>query len=1137
MSGSTTLDDWVVPPAAPAAVDDWVVPPPGRTGYGANIAAGVVHGAEGVANVASDPFGNLIGKPIATLGMFAHDALAPVFGYDRFSPEFRNAMLDDTVPQPGTRLVQAADAANKATGGASINDVRPGTPGEAFVASAVPAAIGMAALGGGAGAARNIIINPLLGVAGEAGGQAAASAVPEWAAPAAALGGNMAAMTIPHAAVEGVGGLFSKPNALLDEAGAPVISRATGAPLMATPKQVAAAAEGNRTAATDPAAIRAVLDNPAPPVIPGDNPTTAKLTQDPGLASAEFTASRTGTDPQKGAFIEQANKQNDARVAVLKGLEPAGAPEAVPAALQRQAANADALSAAQVAGVQTRAAGDISAVGAAGQERIAREQAAVEAARTQREAESQGRLTALSETAEQAKVRADAEANGRLGGLQETAEQTRARMGGDLPPGSEVQVGAAVRAPVKAFDDAMKARENAAWAAIDPNGTLAIDMTPVRAGAKQILADRSPLAEPLAGKEKGIFDTAEGLADVHSFKDLSALRSRLTDAIRQERASPTGDSQAVRRMSMLLDDVHTAMEGGLTGNAAADNAAVQAGTMSPEQTAFSRYAAQRDAWYAEQANAARVNQAASVAAGSAGRDASTRPMGISPMAGGEVSSRGRSGGPAGNQSLSGSAPLTANFDQAAQDRYAAARAATAVRKSGFEDAPGIKTILQSGPTAGTFRVPDAMVPAAVIRTGPAGADHVRVYLAKGGSPEALTDAAAFSLRRDAMRPDGTLDPAKAASWADKRSSFLAALPDAATKFGDAVTAQRNLELAQAAETQAAKVRALTDAASMKTATTAESQAMKAAGTAEAARLKAVTTEAAQTLKEVTAIAQRTVDDAMAARATVIKDRQSSVIGKFLGDADPVARVWSILNDKATGRAQMSQLVEAVRGNPDATAGLQRAVAEAIDREVVGNSRGPVSAEGALRAEKFQNLITHGEPTLREVMTPEQMRGIMAANETLKRDYRSGQVGVGSATGQIQAGTTRGVIRQVAGVMAAGITGASVGATIGSWISNHIGLGAYPGIAVGSTIGTAVAGVIRAAREAGIQNVADLRTESLLNPALYRLLDTKLTTANESALLAGIAKQLGRASLVGGTTQNNEGPKELQLEGPQNALLH
>ena len=71
--------------------------------------------------------------------------------------------------------------------------------------------------------------------------------------------------------------------------------------------------------------------------------------------------------------------------------------------------------------------------------------------------------------------------------------------------------------------------------------------------------------------------TAQNLPDVQSFRDLAALRQRITDNMRAARSDPNR-AQEVKRQTDLLISVHSAMENSVNGQTASDAAAVQART-------------------------------------------------------------------------------------------------------------------------------------------------------------------------------------------------------------------------------------------------------------------------------------------------------------------------------------------------------------------------------------------------------------------------------------------------------------------------------------------------------------------------------------------------------------------------------
>jgi hypothetical protein len=990
----------------------------------ANAAAGLAEGGAGGLNVLSDPFGNLVGKPLVAIGAAAHDALAPVFGYHKFSPEERAALFDDE-PQVGD---QVAGAVQRAVGAPELSTVQPGSTGQSLVRSGVSGAVQMLGAGVGAGAgAGQLAVGTAAGGVGGVTGDAAQMVAPDEYKPVAGLVGNVLgggvvaggaglARGAANSLVDAAAPALGRRNALMDSAGAP-ITTADGTAITATPRQVQTAGNELLQVTQDPVAVQNVLASPAPAAVQGIQPTTAQLTRDPGLAMQEYRVSRSGTPLEQAAFRGRQDANNDARVAALDQVVQ-GDPSAVPTEIQQQATAAE----------QARAA---------------------ELARTQAEAQTQVEQTR--QAGEQ-----------QVGGLQAQAGQALGAVGGDLPAGSDATIGQMLRQPIQESLAQTRQRESGLWNAIDPEGTLAVDMTPVRDKANEIAQSVGPNAAPPAGEEANILNTARALPDVQSFSDLTDLRSRLTSQIRDARIG--GRDQEVRRLSQLLDGVHDTMEGSVAGKSASDNAAVQAGQMAPENAMSAKLQAEVDAY--QQARRAQAggdsgtNYSANIRGGSSGFSGADRT---------EISTGGSNGPSQGSASLQ-SQPLTPNFDEAAQQRYADARQATADRVATYKNAPGVGQALASGPTSGSFRTPDSAVPSVIVKPGPQGADTARAYLAAGGSPAALHQAAAYSLRQSAMRPDGTLDPAKYQAWAKSRASFLSQIPDAANRFGAAASAQGAVE----------------------TATSAHSLA----------------------LKQATVQAQRTVDEATASQAAAARAMQTSVLGKFLGAADPVPVVGQILRNKAMGAAHMEQLAKAVANNPEAKAGLQRAVAEYVQRDLIGNSKGATSDSGYIKNDRFQTFLRDSGPALAKVMTPEQLAGFRAVADSLDQANFSAQVGVGSPTAQLMAGRGETLLQKVGREL--------VGATAGSATGGSIGyvLGGPMGGSIGGTLGGLFGKALQAAREAGVQNIEHLKTEALLNPELFKLLTTKVTRENEPRVLNNFADQMRRISLVGTVQATN-----------------
>lgn len=187
-----------------------------------NIAAGELEGVGGTINALTNPSGNLIGKPLATAIVFAHDALAPVFGYERFPDDVRNALLNDTVPQPGTRAIEGIGGVV----GAKPSDVQATTPTEQYGRTAASGATMGALMGPG-------MIGPIVGASGAVTGKAAGEAVPPWAAPEAEFVGNVlggaAAVPVVAGVRAGTNALSGGVSRFVDAPGVPEPNRAPAA--------------------------------------------------------------------------------------------------------------------------------------------------------------------------------------------------------------------------------------------------------------------------------------------------------------------------------------------------------------------------------------------------------------------------------------------------------------------------------------------------------------------------------------------------------------------------------------------------------------------------------------------------------------------------------------------------------------------------------------------------------------------------------------------------------------------------------------------------------------------------------------------------------------------------------------------
>ncbi|MDR3415026.1 MAG: lytic transglycosylase domain-containing protein [Nevskia sp.] len=315
-------------------------------GIARNIAAGATDVGANVINTAVNPAGTL-GRLPATALVFAHDALAPVFGYERFPDDVRNALLNDNVPQPGNRLINAVGGAI----GADPSAVPANTPAESMARKVT----------GGAGSAALMAPGGLLaaaaGGAGAATGDVAGRMAPAWAAPAAELAGNVVggAAAVPVAGT--MTGLASGAKMALAPAGnalarfvegpveggtnkltaaAPVAKTAeAGAPTPEpVPRSVGAAASPSEEAALTPPQVQAYrstaegqkLLEPQPvgvsdrtSYVPGVTPNAAEIEQSVNTAR-ELKMLNTAAPDVSQAAKEVAAQNNDARQTYFQNL-------------------------------------------------------------------------------------------------------------------------------------------------------------------------------------------------------------------------------------------------------------------------------------------------------------------------------------------------------------------------------------------------------------------------------------------------------------------------------------------------------------------------------------------------------------------------------------------------------------------------------------------------------------------------------------------------------------------------------------------------------------------------------------------------------------------------------------------------
>ena len=405
---------------------------------------------------------------------------------------------------------------------------------------------------------------------------------------------------------------------------------------------------------------------------------------------------------------------------------------------------------------------------------------------------------------------------------------------------------------------------------------------------------------------------------------------------------------------------------------------------------------------------------------------------------------GGAGYPPGNSGVSqGAQPLVPNFDAKAAARYSAARQATAERHATYTNAPGVGPALAPGPTKGTFALLDSSVPQAIFSNGAGAGERVQAAIKAGLSPQQIGDYAAFDARRAATRPDGTLDPAKLDRWRARNGEAFQALSQA-----DPAIARR----------------------------------FDSAATAQSA-----------------------LDDAVARQAEAVKAYQSSVARGFLNGASPAEGVGAILN-KPTALPQMQQLAKLTENDPDARAGLQRAIVEHIQAKFGGNAMAGQTGTTTLSSNALQTFLKRNASALRAVMAPQQVDALGKVALDLQRSALSNagtRAAVGSDTMQ-NAALHGGAARTVLSMLGEG-PAESIGAVAGFLTGGVVG---SLGLA---KVGSVADKLVAKFRAAGIRQASDLVTEAMLNPALANVLLARVNDQTRPNVLKALGVVLGRAA--------------------------
>ena len=366
------------------------------------------------------------------------------------------------------------------------------------------------------------------------------------------------------------------------------IPGATTAPILGPALQTArdqAAAQQLLRQSSDPAALRTWAATPdTPSAVPNSPSTTATAVgNDRGLFQAEKDARNANNLPFNA--IDAA--RSDAQLGAIGNQQPTGDVfrpgrmfadrlDALDAATQQAE---DRLTAAHDAAAATRAQVGQQAEDQANADLMAR-QSDRQAAST----DALDRLRADQQAAHDHLTQSFSEAQSQA---QQRAQDAAAPLGPVVPA---EQAGATLRSAVEEARTAAKSARDGLYRAVDPDGTLATVVTPVKQAKQAIARNIDPYSgvKP-SGAEAGLWSDIDRLPDVIPFRSLQKLDTRVTAAMADARRNPNpNDPEALSRLTQLKGAVVDAIHDGVENQAAHEARLVDEGLLRPDQAMQAR---------------------------------------------------------------------------------------------------------------------------------------------------------------------------------------------------------------------------------------------------------------------------------------------------------------------------------------------------------------------------------------------------------------------------------------------------------------------------------------------------------------------------------------------------------------------
>ncbi len=1127
-----------------AALESEAKPAPsassGPTGVVANLGAGLNEGMAGVFGAPVDLMtgaANLVGRGVHAMTGAAYQPIEnPVGG----SASIERAMGVVGANPQNVPVQSGPEGVARSVGQGVGSMVAPGIGSEALLATKAGQALGPVATGA------------LESLRGSPDAPATLGATATTAAKNAAIGagagaGQYVGETVAPDGYKPLGGFIgSLVGGLVPGAGEAAFQKA-----LADRSVQRSAADTVLGAATDPAALKSWAGTAAEPLVPGSEPTAAEALNDPGLLQTQNWAQTRNQVP----FDQRRATNNAARVEFVNS----AVPEAQMTPGQIVVARLNDLDAAHQAVIDqantaaTRLRDSLGTppaqedIGATAGGQIAQNYA--------------GPMSEIDQ-AQQA-------------GAQQ-AQQAIQAAGGNRPLSGDYdtlheQYGAQLRGYVQEADDSLAKEHAAIWARARDNGDVQMDPTPVR----QAVAEAQGMIRPAGGDkltpaEAAIHDTIGGWTGPVDPLDLMAMRTNVGDAMNT--AYRGGDSRAGARLKVVRSGIDSAIEGGTNAIDAADQAAVRAGQLSPEDAFGTALAASRDQW-----RATGSSQRPNTGLGDSGQGATA----TNPARAGDVDGLPRTASQAQTGRRTAATPSSSSPEVAPaegevnpqgspSERYAAARAFTR-NYYGMKDDTAIGKVLERGDYGRPDATPSAKIPGLIARTGPDTTEVRNFEKFVGGRPEAvdtLKDFLAYDLKSAAVDPTtGRVNIGAHQRWMDKHRGVLSVYPDLRQSFGRMADAQQSVDkIAQdrgALEKQFLGAMGDSDATVMdkylrpgaKGADGIDAYMHETGGTPEATKamedhivgkmIRAVAQDSvvnpasysrfAKTYEAAlgrmpdlaarmknAAGAQKVVEDALAEKNQRIQEYQKGVARFFLHtpDGDPAVGIGAALrpglnNDPVKNARDLMALA---KGDPDGEAGIRRATVDwLMSKGQSGKEAGQTDTKW-LKNQTMRDLIENNKPALQVILGRNALDHLTRVADDLMVADRS----ISGSKAPIGPGTARDVTQQ----SRFGNSGQTVmsyllkgGVKLGTTLAGaHFG--GMEG-AIGGLLGEdKLEKLVSSMRSARQEKVLDLVQGAMEDPAEMRALLAHATPENLESAMGRLQRRIGQAAVAGaiGTTR-------------------